>query len=102
MNTKQEVVQQAQTEKTGNFPEKKFRAGAISATVWLNKGKSAKGLDTEFKTVSLERSYMSKEGKWQSTATLRTADLPKAAVVLQKTYEYLVFQEQDLFKGGDY
>ena len=41
MNT-QTVVQKAQKElknsmNLGNLPEKKFRAGAVSATVWLNK-----------------------------------------------------------------
>lgn len=86
--------------KSGNYPEKKFRAGGISATVWVNKVQQANGTEGEYKTVSLERSYTDKEGKWQSTQTLRVNDVPKAAAALQKAYEYLVLQEQDLFKGG--
>ncbi len=84
----------------GNLPEKKFRAGAISATVWKNKGQKATGEETEYRTISIERSYTDKAGKWQSTNSLRINDLPKAACVLQKAYEHLVFNEQDLFKGG--
>ena len=92
---------QPTTHPAGNLPEKKFRAGAISATVWLNKGQKATGEDTEYRTIAIERSYTDKEGKWQSTNSMRLNDLPKAGVVLQKAYEYLVLQEQDLFKGGN-
>lgn len=76
-------------------PEKKFRAGGISATVWINA--STKGA---YRTISLERSYTDKSGNWQSTSTMRTTDLPKATVVLQKAYEYLVFKEQELFASA--
>mgnify|MGYP001559577787 FL=1 len=92
----QNIAQQAQ----GNYPEKKFRAGAISATVWRNKGQKTNGEESEYKTISIERSYTDKTGKWQSTNSLRITDLPKAQVVLQKAYEHIVLQEQDLFKGG--
>ncbi len=84
----------------GNLPEKKFRAGAVSATVWLNKGQQITGEETEYRTISIDRNYMDKEGKWQSTNSMRINDLPKAGVVLQKAYEFLVFKEQDLFKGA--
>ncbi|MBI2668689.1 hypothetical protein HYX14_02495 [Candidatus Woesearchaeota archaeon] len=82
-----------------NHPEKKFRAGGISATVWLNKGKKTNGEESEYRTISIERNYTDKEGKWQSTNSLRLNDLPKAVVALQKAYEHLVLHEQDL-KGG--
>jgi hypothetical protein len=88
---KTEVVQ-----KEGNLPEKKFRAGAVSATVWKNKAENG-----EYRTISIERSYTDKEGNWKSTNSLRVNDLPKASVVLQKAYEFLVFNEQELFKGGN-
>ena len=80
----------------GNLPEKKFRAGAISATVWLNKAENG-----DYRTISIERNYKDKSDKWQSSNTLRVNDLPKANVVLQKAYEFLVFNEQDLFKRGE-
>lgn len=76
-----------------NLPEKKFSTGAISATVWRNEGKTKDGESTEFQTVTLQRRYQDKEGNWQSTANLRVNDLPKAALVLQKAYEYVVLKE---------
>lgn len=88
---KQQVVAQAMEQ--ANQPEKKFRAGAISATVWLNTGKDLNGAKTEYRTVSLERAYMDKEGKWQYTNSMRVGDVPKAGVVLQKAYEYLVLAQ---------
>lgn len=74
-------------------PEKKFSTGSLSATIWQNKGKRKTGEDVVFRTVSFQRSYKDKNGKWQTTNTLRTNDLPKAALVLQKAYEYLVLRE---------
>jgi len=75
-------------------PEIKFRAGAISAAVWPNKGQSKTGEETEFKTVSLQRSYKDKNDQWQNTSQLRISDLPKAALILSKAYEYLVLNQQ--------
>lgn len=84
----------AQTNKEiKNLPEVKFRAGAISATVWKNTGKRD-GQDTEFRTISVERCYKDKNDEWKNTGSMRTSDLPKAVVVLQKAYEYLVLKEQ--------
>jgi hypothetical protein len=95
-------MKQTQTNgNTGNLPEKKFRAGAIAATIWLNKGSRPDGEDSEYRTISLERNYKDKEGNWQSTNCFRVSDLPKAEVVLKKAYEYLVLNEQDLFQGGN-
>lgn len=70
-----------------NMPLRKFRAGAVTATVWNNQ--SAEG---EFKTVSFERGYKDKDGNWQNTGTLRVSDLPRASLVLQKAYEYLTLE----------
>ena len=84
----------------GNLPEKKFRAGAISATVWLNKGHRPDGEETEYRTISIERRYQDKEGNWQSTNSFRINDLPKLAVIGTEAYKFLVFKEQDLFKGA--
>lgn len=76
-----------------NHPAKKFSAGAISATVWQNTAQKD-GKSVEYPSLSLERVYMDKEGKWQHTNSLRVADLPKAVVVLSKAYEYLVLKDQ--------
>ncbi len=83
-------------ENTGkSMPEKKFSTGAISATVWKNNGTSKRtGEPVEFRTVTLQRRYTDKEGKWQTSGSLRITDLPKATLVLQKAFEYLVLKGQ--------
>jgi hypothetical protein len=82
-------------ETSGNQPEKKFRAGAISATVWLNTGQSKKtGETTSYRTISLQRGYKDKNDQWQNTGSMRINDLPRAALVLTKAYEYLVTARQ--------
>lgn len=78
-----------------NQPEKKFTTGAISASVWKNDGTTKEGQKTSFNTISLQRRYTDKEGTWKSTNTLRINDLPKAALVLTKAYEYLVLKDGD-------
>jgi hypothetical protein len=81
--------------KEENKPEKKFRAGAVSATVWLNKGKDKDGKEVEFRTVSVSRTYKDKNDEWQNTSTMRVNDLPKLGVVTSKAYEYLVIKEDN-------
>jgi hypothetical protein len=99
---KQEVVEMKTTEITGNKPEKKFSTGAISATVWKNNGTSKKdGSQVEFRTIQLDRRYKDKDGSWKSTNSLRVNDLPKATLVLNKAYEYLVIREQDASPTGE-
>lgn len=72
-------------------PEQTFRAGGIRASVWRNTTKEG---DREFRSVTFERSYKDKDGAWKTTSSLRVNDLPRAAVVLAKAYEYLVLRGQ--------
>ena len=77
------------TEEIKNVPEKKFRAGPISATIWRNIGEKG-----SYSTVQLSRNYKDASDTWKSTGSLRLNDLPKAIVTLNKAYEYLVLKEQ--------
>ena len=79
-----------------NTPEIKFRAGALTATVWQNAGQTKEGEVTTYSSVSIERCYKDKKDEWQSTNSLRINDLPRAALVLTKAYEYLVLNQQSL------
>ena len=72
-----------------NKPEKKFRAGAVTATIWRNT--SEKG---SYGTVQLEKSYMDKENNWKSTSSFSLNDLPKACLVLNKAYEHLAVKNE--------
>jgi len=82
-------------EEAKNLPEQKFSAGVISATIWKNQGTSKKGEEVEYRTISLQRSYTDKEGNWKSTNSFRVNDLPKAMLVLNKAYEYLVLKQSE-------
>ncbi|PIN73505.1 hypothetical protein COV20_04755 [Candidatus Woesearchaeota archaeon CG10_big_fil_rev_8_21_14_0_10_45_16] len=96
MKTQKVLVKEVPAkEEPQNQPAKKFRAGAISTTIWRNKGQNAKGEEAEYSTISLERNYTDGEGKWHTTGSLRINDLPKAALLLQKAYEHLVLQHNN-------
>jgi len=72
---------------TTNLPEKNFRAGAVSLSIWNNKIEDGEG---SYRTISMDRSYKDKDGNWKRVNSLRVNDLPKAAVLIQKAYEYIV------------
>lgn len=76
-------------EKEKNMPEKRFSTGGIVATIWKNT-QNSNGKEYEYKTVSLQRRYADKQGQWQSSSSMRLNDLPKAALVLEEAYKYLV------------
>jgi len=75
----------------GNKPEKKFKAGAITATVWKNLAKK-NGKEYSFYTIGIERNFKKGE-EWGSTSSFRVADLPKVILVAQEAYKYLLMKE---------
>ena len=87
---------------TRNTPEKKFSTGAVTATVWQNQGKGRNGEIVAYRTVSLQRSYKDKNGVWQHANSLRVNDLPRASLVLQKAFEYLVIREKEVSASMNY
>jgi hypothetical protein len=76
------------------MPETKFRSGAIAATIWSNET-VRDGKKVEYKSITFERSYKDKNDQWQSTNSLRTADIPKAILVLTKAYEHLALNADE-------
>jgi len=72
------------------LPVKKFSTGAISATVWRNQRQGRDGKVFETHSVNLQRRYANKDGQWMTSNSLRVTDLPKAALVLEEAYKYLV------------
>jgi hypothetical protein len=71
-------------------PDKKFKAGAVTATVWKNDLKDRQGNGFSVYTVSFERTYKDRDGQWKSTSSLRINDIPKLQLVAGEAYEYLV------------
>ena len=70
----------------GDRPEKSFRAGNVSASVFINQFEKD-GRVIDIANVSLQRSYR-KDGEWKQTTNLSANDIPKAILVLNKAYEY--------------
>ncbi|MBI3036203.1 hypothetical protein HYY73_00380 [Candidatus Woesearchaeota archaeon] len=74
-----------------NMPDKKFKAGGVTATVW--KGVSPKG--AVYFNVQISRSYKDKDNNWKTASSFKESDLPKAMVLLQKAYEYVIGQQSN-------
>jgi len=81
--------------KEKNVPEKKFKASPLIATIWSNEILTSDGQPRTFRTVTLERNYKDKDGKWKKTSSLRVNDIPKAILVLSKVYEYINMDDLD-------
>ena len=76
-------------------PIYKERAGSISIAVFENEGKTKEGQQYVFKTVNLQKSYKDKKGEWQNLSlSLRSDDIPKAVLLLSKSYEQCVMKEK--------
>lgn len=75
-------------------PEKKFRAGGVTATVWKNKVKDKEGKEFDVHSISVERSY--KDGEdWKTTNNMKLNDLPRVELVCRLAYEYIVIKEEE-------
>lgn len=72
--------------KENKLPIKRYRAGAISVTVFQN-GREINGKDFEFCSFQLQRRYKDKDGAWNNTSSMRLNDLPKAELLLRKAFE---------------
>ena len=71
-------------------PNKKFKAGAVTAAVWANEMKDRQGNKFSVYTVAFERNYKDRNGNWKSTNSMRLNDIPKLRLVALEAYEYLV------------
>lgn len=74
-------------------PEKKFRAGAVTATVWKNVGKTKDGREFDDFSTTLERSYKDGE-EWKTTNSYKQNDLPKVALVSNLAYKFIAMKEE--------
>lgn len=73
-------------------PEKRFKVGACTASVFVNEVNTGNG-KAAIKNVSLQKAYKDKEGNFQHTTSFRANDIPKAMLALSKAYEYLVLDD---------
>src|SRR5262249_13696188 len=78
-------------------PEKVFRVGYVSASVFVNTAtREGEQGEREFRTISLNRSYLDDEGERQSTSSLSLGDLPNAIRVLQLAQAHVEAKEAEV------
>lgn len=67
-------------------PERTFKIGAVSASVFLNEGDEG-----PFRTITLQRRYK-KGDSWESSSSFTASNAPAAIAVLHKALDYLLDQ----------
>jgi hypothetical protein len=72
----------------GNQPVVKFKHGSVEAAIFENEIKKD-GRTFTIRKVVVQRNYLDRNDKWQSTSSLDVNDVPKAVLVLSKAYEFL-------------
>jgi len=78
-------------------PEKVFRIGPVSASVFRNEIKTEGGTKA-VRNVNLQRRY--KDGdEWKSTSSFGLADLPQALAVLELAMKHLAAEEAEVAGG---
>ena len=77
----------------GNQPVAKFKHGAVEAAIFENEVKKD-GQSFTVRKVVLQRNYLDRNDRWQSTSSLDVNDVPKAVLVLSKAYELLTRNEK--------
>ena len=75
-------------------PEVTFKVGPVSASVFANEISTMNG-KAIIKSVSLRRTYMGKDGKFQTTNSFRTDDIPRAILALRKSFEHMALEERE-------
>lgn len=72
-------------------PEKVFRAGNCSASIFVNKIEKD-GKKIGMPKVVFDIGYKDEKGKWQSTNSLSLNEVPRVILVLGKAYEWQVMK----------
>ena len=74
-----------------NPPVKGFSAGGVRAAVWKREIER-EGVTRELFSVTVEKNYKDKDGNWQKTGFLSTEDIPKAKLLLDEAYRFIVLK----------
>jgi hypothetical protein len=75
-----------------NRPEKKIRCGGVEAAIWQNTTQM-NGQDRQTYSIQIQRTYKDKDGNWQETNSYHTSDLPKVALIAQKSFEWITLKQ---------
>jgi hypothetical protein len=88
---------------SGNKPVKRFRAGAINASVFENIN-MVKGVETKMYNVVVSKTFKDREDNWKSSHSFSVFyEIPKVILVLQKAYEFVIMNtvKEEGDEGGD-
>ena len=86
------MEKQNQELKPRDQPEKRFKQGNCTASIFVNKVQKD-GQEIETRSVVLQKSYTDKEGNWQSTNSFGKNDLPKIIMAAQKAFDHLTSRD---------
>lgn len=84
-----------------NQPERVFRLGSISASIFVNVSSSSEGEDREYRSVSLQKRY-SVEGESRFGSTFNLSDIPLAIEVLGIAFNHVASMELDVAVARDW
>ena len=74
-------------------PEKKFKCGPISASIWAEDKTVESGV-VKFYSINITKAY--KDGdNWKNTNNFNAEDLPKVALVANEAYKYIRLKSTD-------
>lgn len=76
-------------------PEKQFRIGLVSASVFANEVNGEGGKRT-VRSVNVQRRYREGDGEWKTATTFGLSDLPAAIRVMQLAQQHVEEQEASL------
>jgi len=77
----------------GNKPEKRFKCGPISASIWAQ-NKVVNGEPIKINSIHIDKAY--KDGdQWKHTTSFAAEDLPKVALLADEAYRYLRLRSAD-------
>ena len=82
-----------------NQPEIRFRAGECSASIFAHDIQKD-GKSFNVKRAVFQKRYKNADGEWRTTQGLNMNDIPRAIVVLQNAYEYMLAQRGELQGSG--
>lgn len=82
------MTKEKQNTKPADQPEKRFRHGNCTASVFANKVMKD-GIEITARNVVLQKSYTDKSGAWQTTNSFGKNDLPKIIRAAEKAFDYL-------------
>lgn len=75
-------------------PIKKIVSGPVSASIWENPSTSENVEEKPKVThsISVQKSFKDKEGKWQHSSSFKKNDLPHVMLATQKAFEFLALK----------